>query len=60
MSIINVKTKVCPQCKRELPIFHFGRDKAQLDGYARTCKQCRSNYYYNRAKHYEKKDNILQ
>lgn len=52
--------KTCPTCNRELPLFQFCKDKTQKDGHARTCKQCRSNYYYNRAKHYEKKDNILQ
>lgn len=38
--------KICPTCNRELPLFQFCKDKTQKDGHARTCKQCRSNYYY--------------
>lgn len=35
-------TKVCPDCKRELPIRHFARNRRQPDGLSYCCRSCAS------------------
>lgn len=43
-------TKVCPRCKRELPVSEFYRNKSQSDGLNTYCKECFNKYYLkNRA-----------
>lgn len=36
--------KVCPKCKRELPINRFNKDKSKSDGLNSRCKECEANY----------------
>lgn len=46
------KTKICPQCKINLPntLEYYGKDKYSKDGLTCTCKKCRQKYYYKRKK----------
>lgn len=37
-------TKVCSECKRELPIEMFHKNKSKSDGLQSYCKQCCSDY----------------
>lgn len=37
-------TKVCSECKRELPIEMFYKNKSKSDGFQSYCKQCCSDY----------------
>lgn len=39
-----IGTKVCPKCKRELPISRFNKDKSKSDGLNSRCKECEANY----------------
>lgn len=32
--------KICPRCKRELPLSSFGKLKTSKDGLQYTCKEC--------------------
>lgn len=34
-------TKICPECKRELPIEMFARNKSTKDGLQNYCKVCK-------------------
>jgi hypothetical protein len=38
----DIKTKVCPACKRDLPLdaAHFGRRPESRDGFRKRCKEC--------------------
>jgi hypothetical protein len=38
------KHKVCPRCKRDLPLVMFAHDKSKSDGVTSFCKECRSQY----------------
>ena len=40
----SVKTKVCSQCGRELPITEFTLDKRNKDGHVGRCKDCVNAY----------------
>lgn len=35
-----MKTKVCPCCKKELPLSEFWRSKNRSDGFQTYCKKC--------------------
>jgi hypothetical protein len=41
-----VPTHVCSQCKLELPLTNFGRDKQTKTGRLHKCRSCRSDDYY--------------
>ena len=47
-------TKICSKCKKELLIKQFCKNKAQKDGLANWCKECKKIY---KREHY-KKDKI--
>lgn len=38
----NIKTKVCKECGRELPIESFQRQVKSSDGYMHICKECKT------------------
>lgn len=38
----NIKTKVCKECGRELPIESFQRQVRSSDGYMHICKECKT------------------
>lgn len=40
----NIKTKVCKDCGRELPIDHFHRQAKSKDGYMHICKDCKRKH----------------
>lgn len=40
--IAKVKTKVCKDCGRELPIEEFQRQAKSKDGYMHICKECKN------------------
>lgn len=35
-----IQEKLCPRCKRTKSVLDFGKDKNQVDGFARACKPC--------------------
>jgi hypothetical protein len=43
-----VPEKICSNCKQELPLSKFHKDKDKWDGYQTICRNCRSKYYYIR------------
>lgn len=45
------KTKICPHCKKDLPIESFGANRHQLDGHQVYCRDCcRSSKQESRAR----------
>lgn len=36
-----MQTKICSVCKQEKPLEEFNKDRRQLDGYARLCRECK-------------------
>ena len=37
--------KVCPRCKKELPLSEFHKDKHQPDGHHAYCKECKRTWF---------------
>jgi hypothetical protein len=66
---INMETKRCSKCKKELPLEKFSKNKCQKDGLCNQCKDCiKENYIRDREKnrikekeyYIKNKDRILQ
>lgn len=43
--MINVKTKKCYECNRELPIDNFTKNKNNIDGLSYYCRECTKKHY---------------
>lgn len=41
-----MKTKICPACKKELPLSEFHKTKHKKLGVVSRCKKCRKQYKY--------------
>lgn len=44
----DIKTKVCSNCERELPITEFALNKTYKDGHNKQCKDCINAYQRQR------------
>jgi len=53
---INITTKICPKCKRELDVGRFSKNTSAKDGLQRRCKDCASEY--GRKRFLDKKDDL--
>jgi hypothetical protein len=42
---IEIKTKICSKCNKEIELSKFYKDKDKYDGYKTICKMCYSDYY---------------
>ena len=56
MTDINITTKICPKCKRELDVGRFSKNTSAKDGLQRRCKDCASEY--GRKRFLDKKDDL--